>query len=170
MSRWNLGWLIGITAAALLGVSITYSAPPPVSRNQRDLKLVSDVLDEVRKRYVKKLDQDKMRELVENMINGGLRKLDPHSGFLGEKEYKNFHEQSVGKFGGAAGDWRPACNAAMAVEAGDNTGTAILLKTYFRPYAALDRTTDFLIVDRAGEGENLIVERLAQPLEVLRLY
>jgi membrane-bound lytic murein transglycosylase A len=51
-------------------------------------------------------------------------------------------EKSVGKLGGQAGDWRPACNAAMAVQPGDNTGTAIFLKTYFTPYAALDRTTD----------------------------
>ena len=40
---------------------------------------------------------------------------------------------------------------------------------WHHPLIALDRTTDFLVVDRAGEGENLIVERLAQPLEVLRL-
>ena len=50
--------------------------------------------------------------------------------------------KSVGKLGGQAGDWRPACNAAMAVQPGDNTGMAIFLKTYFQPYAALDRTTN----------------------------
>jgi carboxyl-terminal processing protease len=100
MSRWNLGWLIGITAAALLGISLTYSAPPQSTKKQRDLKLVVDVLDEVQKRYVKELDQDKMRELVENMVNGGLEKLDPHSGFLNKDEYKLFHQQTVGKFGG----------------------------------------------------------------------
>jgi membrane-bound lytic murein transglycosylase A len=51
-------------------------------------------------------------------------------------------EKVVGKLGGQAGDWRPACNAAMQVQAGDNTGMAIFLKTYFQPYRALDRTTD----------------------------
>src|SRR4051812_19690971 len=51
-------------------------------------------------------------------------------------------DRTVGKLAGSAGDWRPACNAAMAVSAGDNTGTALLLTTYFQPYAALDRTTD----------------------------
>ena len=51
-------------------------------------------------------------------------------------------EKPVGKLAGQAADWRPACSAAMAVPAGDNTGTAIFLKTYFQPYAALDRTTD----------------------------
>ena len=50
--------------------------------------------------------------------------------------------KAVGKLGGQAGDWRPACSAAMQVAPGDNTGMAIFLKTYFKPYAALDRTTD----------------------------
>ena len=34
------------------------------------------------------------------------------------------------------------------------------------PLISLDSDGDFLIVDRAGEGANLILQRLAQPLEV----
>src|SRR3981081_3097331 len=101
MSRWNLGWLLGITAAAILGLSITYSAPPNkaiLQKKHQNLKLVVDVLDEVQKRYVKELDQDKMRELVEHMINGGLEKLDPHSAFIGADEYKQFRNATRGKF------------------------------------------------------------------------
>ena len=41
-----------------------------------------------------------MRELVENMINGGLEKLDPHSAFIGADEFKQFQQDSRGKFGG----------------------------------------------------------------------
>jgi carboxyl-terminal processing protease len=101
MSRWNLAWLVGISAAAILGISITYSAPTqPVQRKHQNLKLLVDVLDEVQKKYVRELDQDKMRELVENMINGGLEKLDPHSGFIGADEFKQFRQQTRGKFGG----------------------------------------------------------------------
>ena len=103
MSRWNLAWLIGVTTAAVLGISITYSAPTnPTATQQkhRNLKLLVDVLDEVQRKYVKELDQDKMRELVENMVNGGLEKLDPHSGFIGSDEYKQFRQNSRGKFGG----------------------------------------------------------------------
>ena len=37
---------------------------------------------------------------------------------------------------------------------------------WHHPLVALDSDGDFLIVDRAGGGENLILERLAQPLEV----
>lgn len=101
MSRWNLAWLLGITAAAVIGISITYSAPtPPVQNKHKNLKLMVDVLEEVQKRYVRELDQDKQRELVENMINGGLEKLDPHSAFIGADEYKQFRQASRGKFGG----------------------------------------------------------------------
>ena len=103
MSRWNLSWLLGITAAAVLGISITYSAPTnPVNlqKKHQNLKLLVDVLDEVQRKYVKELDQDKMRELVEHMVNGGLEKLDPHSGFISAEDYKQFRQQSRGKFGG----------------------------------------------------------------------
>ena len=103
MSRWNLSWLLGITAAAVLGISITYSAPTNptnLQKKHQNLKLLVDVLDEVQKKYVKELDQDKMRELVENMVNGGLEKLDPHSAFIGVDEFKAFRQQSRGKFGG----------------------------------------------------------------------
>lgn len=103
MSRWNLGWLVGITAAAVLGISITYSAPsnPTVlQKKQQNLALIVNVLEEVQRKYVKELDQDKMRELVENMVNGGLEKLDPHSSFISADEYKAFRQASRGKFGG----------------------------------------------------------------------
>jgi carboxyl-terminal processing protease len=103
MSRWNLAWLLGITAAAVLGISITYSAPTQqtnLQKKHQNLKLLVDVLDEVQRKYVKELDQDKMRELVENMINGGLEKLDPHSAFIGADEFKQFRNQTRGKFGG----------------------------------------------------------------------
>ncbi len=100
MSRWNLCWLIGITTAAVLGISFTYSSPPPNTRRHQNAKLVVDVLEEVQKKYVRELDQDKMRELVENMITGGLKELDPHSGFMNVKDYKAFRQQSAGKFGG----------------------------------------------------------------------
>jgi carboxyl-terminal processing protease len=103
MSRWNLAWLLGVTIAAVLGISFTYSAPTHPTAAQKEhqnVKLVVDVLAEVKKKYVKELDQDKMRELVENMVNGGLEKLDPHSGFMSVDDYKQFRQGSRGKFGG----------------------------------------------------------------------
>jgi len=103
MSRWNLAWLVGISAAAILGISLTFSAPTQqgnLQKRQQNLKLLVEVLDEIEKKYVKELDQKKMRELVENMIQGGLEKLDPHSGFINADELKQFQQRTRGKFGG----------------------------------------------------------------------
>jgi carboxyl-terminal processing protease len=103
MSRWNLSWLLGLSAAALVGLSLTYSAPSRernLQKKHENLRLLVDVLEEVQQRYVKDLDGDKMRDLVENMINGGLEKLDPHSGFINNDEFKQFQHQNKGKFGG----------------------------------------------------------------------
>jgi carboxyl-terminal processing protease len=103
MSRWNLGWLLGITVAAVVGLSLTYSAPSRdnnLKRKHENIRLLVDVLDEVQAKYVKELDGDKMRELVENMVTFGLERLDPHSSFINQEEFKQFQKQSKGKFGG----------------------------------------------------------------------
>src|SRR5262245_38042065 len=103
MSRWNLTWLLGFTATTLVGLSLTLSAPArngTLEKKHENIKLLVDVLEEVQGKYVKELDAEKMRELVENMINSGLAKLDPHSSFINAEEYKAFQTHSKGKFGG----------------------------------------------------------------------
>ena len=99
MSRSNLSWLLGLSSVALLGISLSYSAPS-LDKKHENLKLIVDVLEEVQQKYVKELDADKMRELVENMVNSGLERLDPHSNFINADEYKQFTKASRGKFGG----------------------------------------------------------------------
>jgi carboxyl-terminal processing protease len=101
MPRWNLAWLLGIAAVALLGLAVSYSAPQPDrDQNYELVRLLVDVLDEVDHRYVTQLDKDRKRKLVEDMINGGLDRLDAHSTFINAKDYKQFLKQSKGKFGG----------------------------------------------------------------------
>lgn len=101
MSRWNLAWLIGIPAVAILGLTLSYSAPP--REKEKDYEMVGllvEVLDKVDREYVRELDAEGKRKLIEDMINGGLDHLDPHSSFMNPKEYKLFNTQSKGKFGG----------------------------------------------------------------------
>jgi carboxyl-terminal processing protease len=101
MSRWNLAWLLGIPAVAILGLTLSYSAPP--REKDKDYELVGllvEVLDKVDREYVKELSPEAKRKLIEDMINGGLDHLDPHSSFMGPKEFKQFNTQSKGKFGG----------------------------------------------------------------------
>src|SRR5438132_13798902 len=101
MSRWNLTWLLGVAGVCLLGLTVSYSAPPRSRDKDYELvRLMVDVLGEVDSRYVRELDVDTKRRLVEDMINGGLERLDPHSGFINPKRYKQFTKDSKGKFGG----------------------------------------------------------------------
>jgi carboxyl-terminal processing protease len=101
MPRSNLAWLLGISSVALLGYAVSHSAPPREKDQDYELvRLVVDVLDEVDHKYVRPLDAQAKRKLVEDMVNGGLEHLDPHSGFINEKEYKRFTLNNKGKFGG----------------------------------------------------------------------
>src|SRR5262245_30996398 len=99
MSRANLAWLLGIPAVAFLGLSLAISAPKR-DKDYELIGLVVDVLNEVDHKYVRELDADTKRRLVEDMINGGLERLDPHSNFINAKEYKQFNHVSEGEFGG----------------------------------------------------------------------
>jgi carboxyl-terminal processing protease len=102
MARSTAVWLVGIPFFVLLGLAISYSAPPLRERDQHYelVKLVVDVLSEVDQNYVRELDPDARRKLVEDMINGGLERLDLHSGFMNAQEFKQFERKSRGKFGG----------------------------------------------------------------------
>jgi carboxyl-terminal processing protease len=101
MPRRNLAWLLGILAVAVFGFAVSYSAPQRGRDENYDMvRLMVDVLDEVDHRYVTPLDHDRKRKLVEDMINGGLDRLDPHSTFINTKEYRQFTKQSEGQFGG----------------------------------------------------------------------
>jgi carboxyl-terminal processing protease len=101
MPRWNLAWLVGIAGVACLGLAISQSAPSPAKETDYELvRLVVDVLGQVDQRYVRELDADAKRKLVEDMINGGLERLDPHSQFINERRYQEFKKESSGHFGG----------------------------------------------------------------------
>jgi carboxyl-terminal processing protease len=101
MPRQNLAWVLGVAAIIGLGLAIAYAVPQKERDHNYELvRLVVDVLDEVDHKYVDKLNDERKRRLVEDMINGGLDRLDPHSSFIGAKEYEQFKKQSKGKFGG----------------------------------------------------------------------
>src|SRR4051812_18014338 len=101
MSRWNLAWLLGVSALTLVGFSLAYSfsnTPVNISEEHDDISLLISIRAQVKAHYVKPLDKKQMRELTENMINGGLEKLDPHSGFLNKEEYSEFTKHSEAQF------------------------------------------------------------------------
>jgi carboxyl-terminal processing protease len=101
MSRRNLFWILAIASVSFLGLAVSYSAPTREKDHDYELvRLLVDVLHEVRQNYVVEVSPERERQLVEDMINGGLERLDPHSMYINPLEYKNFSRQSEGKFGG----------------------------------------------------------------------
>ncbi len=61
------------------------------------LTLFGDVFERVREDYVEEV---KDVDLIEAALNGMLTSLDPHSGFLNEKAFKEMQVQTKGEFGG----------------------------------------------------------------------
>src|SRR5437660_1353890 len=65
MSRWNLAWLLGVSAVTLLGLSLAYSftsTPNSIHDKHDNIRLLIDVMDEVQAHYVKPLDKKDMRK------------------------------------------------------------------------------------------------------------
>jgi carboxyl-terminal processing protease len=93
--------LLGIASVSLLGLAVAYSSPTREKDKDYELvRLLVDVLHEVRHKYVVDVSPERERRLVEDMINGGLERLDPHSQYINPRDYKQFDKQSEGKFGG----------------------------------------------------------------------
>ncbi|MFO0847247.1 MAG: S41 family peptidase [Gemmataceae bacterium] len=99
MARRNLVWLLVVPGLVALGLAVTASAPPP-DKDYQLVRTIVDVLAEVDKNYVRELSDADKKRLVEDMINGGLERLDPHSQYFNDDELANFETQSEGQYGG----------------------------------------------------------------------
>jgi carboxyl-terminal processing protease len=89
---------------AVLGVSIFFAVSVPAyadaqssSETYRQLDLFGEVFNRVRADYVDEVDDEK---LIEAAVNGMLQALDPHSGFLNAKNFREMQVQTRGEFGG----------------------------------------------------------------------
>jgi carboxyl-terminal processing protease len=116
MPRWNLAWLVGIVGVTLVGLAVSRSAP--LRDKDKDYELVHlivDVLDEVDHNYVRELDADAKRKLVEDMINGGLMRLDEHSSYINPRNYKRFNKETKAKFTGVGIQLNTDANGLLTV-------------------------------------------------------
>jgi len=59
--------------------------------------------------------------------------------------------------------------AIRAFAAAPNQGVNYRRGVWHHPLIALGQVSDFLVIDRAGDGENLTIESLPEPLEILAL-
>jgi carboxyl-terminal processing protease len=82
-----------------LAAYLTTAAGPQAGSSDtfRQLKLFGDVFERVRAEYVEEMTD---QELIEAAIEGMLTSLDPHSGYLDPKKYRDMQVQTKGEFGG----------------------------------------------------------------------
>lgn len=102
MPRWNLTWLVVVPLTVAFAIALGYGVPPlrAKDKNADLLHLLVDVLAEVDQSYVRDLDDAGRRKFIEDMIHGGLERLDPHSAYFNAHEYRQFGRKSEGKYGG----------------------------------------------------------------------
>jgi len=65
--------------------------------NYKQLQKFSQVMEMVRRSYVKKVDDEK---LIDGALSGMLSNLDPHSTYMNREMYKQMQVDTTGKFGG----------------------------------------------------------------------
>lgn len=103
MSRWNLAWLLTLPSVVIVGLTIAFCAPRgSKSRDQdyQNVQLMVEVLAEVDQSYVRELTPEQKKKLVEDMINGGLTRLDPYSAYYNEEDFRDLEKTTDGRFGG----------------------------------------------------------------------
>jgi carboxyl-terminal processing protease len=88
----------GIATATLQsGFLSSTSAIAASPETYRNLNLFGDIFEKIRSDYVEKPDEAK---LIEAAINGMLTSLDPHSGYMDPKSFRDMDVDMRGQFGG----------------------------------------------------------------------
>jgi carboxyl-terminal processing protease len=88
-----------VTSLVVLAIYLAPANGPQAGSSDtfRQLKLFGDVFERVRSEYVEEVTDE---TLIESAINGMLTSLDPHSGYLDAKRYRDMQVQTKGEFGG----------------------------------------------------------------------
>lgn len=86
-------------SAVFTAIALLYTTPVVAKEptTYELLELFGDVFDRVRSEYVEPVED---KELIESALNGMLTALDPHSGYLNAKSFREMQVQTRGEFGG----------------------------------------------------------------------
>jgi carboxyl-terminal processing protease len=95
-SRWMITGLIA-GASALAVPFVSAIAVQDAGLAAQDLAVLAGVIQLVRQDYVHPIGSD---ELVKDALKGMLTRLDPHSDYMDEQEFKDSQADMAGKFGG----------------------------------------------------------------------
>ncbi len=91
------------------------------SNHGANLALFQTVMKEVERTYVEKVAE---RKLVQDALKGMLSRLDPHSGYLDERQYKEMMSVTRGRFGGIGIELTLAAGVPQVISPIDGTPAA----------------------------------------------
>ena len=97
LARPALEWAGPRLEAAGLGFIAPALAQDSRQETYRLLNLFGDVFERVRAEYVEPVND---RDVIEAAINGMLTSLDPHSGYMNQRTFRDMQVQTRGEFGG----------------------------------------------------------------------
>ena len=90
--------IVGVFAAALVAVPLAVAVGArPDAPSATDLALINGVIQLVERDYVRPVGA---HDLTKNALKGMLNRLDPHSDYMDETEFKESQSDISGKFGG----------------------------------------------------------------------
>ena len=79
------------------GISVGKKSFARNTNSYKDLSVFTEVLSLIEQNYVKKVEPKKV---IRGAINGMLRSLDPHSGYMTPEMFKQMQVETSGQFGG----------------------------------------------------------------------
>src|SRR5579872_5115620 len=94
MQRYGIGIL---AAGSIAAVTIAIASKVVAGPSQPDLSFIAGVMQLVQQDYVHPIDS---QTLTEDTLKGMLTRLDPHSAYMNESEYRESMQDMSGKFGG----------------------------------------------------------------------
>ena len=125
-------WGARIAAMAMLGAFAPFQPTLAVAAEHSPaVERIANLLEQVRARYVEKIDDAK---LVSDALNGVLKGLDPYSKYMDPEAFENLQNQNRGEYGGVGIEVRLEANGARiltvfedapAARAGLKTGDVI---------------------------------------------
>ncbi len=95
--RFGIGIIYCLLFLLMAYPSFSADSSVKTSPDYRELKLFRQVMEIVRKNYVKEVTD---KELIQGAVSGMLQSLDPHSSFLTEEMFKELQVETKGEFGG----------------------------------------------------------------------
>jgi carboxyl-terminal processing protease len=147
------GLLLAAQPASLTAADTTpLGAQAPAAGGGMTIPVFTTIMDEVRANYVKPVTDD---QLLEGAAKGMLSALDPHSGYLDAKEYRDMMITTTGEFGGLGMEVTMEDGAVKVISPIDDTPAA----------AAGIKPADLIV---AIDGQAVSEMSLSEAVEKLR--